>query len=65
MADDGTLILVLYPLESVPSVDDQKEKVDEESSWTGDGNHNGEVPEQLEPTIIYIDQELAFVLLQV
>ena len=65
MADDGTLILVLYPLESVASVDDQKEKVDGESSWTGDGNHNGEVPEQLEPTIIYIDQELAFVLLQV
>ena len=32
MADDGTLILVLYPLESVPSVDDQKEKVDGESS---------------------------------
>ena len=28
MADDGTLILMLYPLESVPSGDDQKEKVE-------------------------------------
>ena len=65
MADDGTLILVLYPLESVPSGDNQKKKVDEESLWAGDGNHDGEVPEQLEPTIIYIDQELAFVVLWV
>ena len=76
MADDGTLILMLYPLESAPSGDDQKEKadegnanaedkVDEESTRAGDGNQDGEVPEQSEPTIIYIDQELAFVVLRV
>ena len=66
MADDGTLILMLYPLESSPSGDDQKEKVDEgdvnaeekvdeESTRAGNGNQDGEVLEQLEPTIIYID----------
>ena len=55
MADDGTLILMLYPLESSPSGDDQKEKVDEESTRAGDGNQDREVLEQLEPTIIYID----------
>ena len=72
MADDGTLILMLYPLESSPSGDDQKEKVDEgdanaeekvdeESTQAGNGNQDGEVLEQLEPMIIYIDWELAVV----
>ena len=72
MADDGTLILMLYPLESSPSGDDQKEKVDEgdanaeekvdeESTRAGNGNQDGEVLEQLEPMIIYIDWELAVV----
>ena len=114
MADDGTLILELYPLaEIIPSEDDQKEKVseiddgdvitkegqkeeiddgdvntrasqipevvggnvvaeedkmDEETAQTSDGNQDesfGEVPEQLEPMIIYLDQELTSVALQV
>ena len=76
MADDGTLILMLYPLESVPSGDDQKEKVDEgnanseekvdkQSMRAGDSNQDGEVLEQSEPTIVYIDQELAVVVLRV
>ena len=91
MADDGTLILELYPLkENAPSGDDQKEKVseiDEEEdanaeegqkgkvdeeyekrTQAGDGNQDKsseEVPEQLEPTIIYVDRELAAVVLRV
>ena len=52
MADDGILILELYLLaETIPSGDDQKSF--------------GEVPEQSEPTIIYLDQELASVALRV
>ena len=76
MADDGTLILMLYPLEGSPSGDNQKEKVDEgdanteekvdeESTWAGDSNQDGEVLEQSEPTIVYIDRELAVVVLWV
>ena len=41
MADDGTLILMLYPLESLPSGDNQKEKVDE-----GDANAEEKVDEE-------------------
>ena len=41
MADDGTLILMLYPLESLLSGDDQKEKVDE-----GDANAEEKVDEE-------------------
>lgn len=114
MADDGTLILELYPLEEIaPSGNDQKEKVleidegdvitkegqkeeiddgnvnarasqipeivegsviaeedkvDEEMLQTGDGNQDelfGEVLKQLEPMIIYLDQELTSVALRV
>ena len=50
MADDGILILKLYPLaETIPSGDDQK-------SFR-------EVPEQSELTIIYLNQELTSVAL--
>ena len=81
MADDGTLILELYPLkENMPSGNDQKEKVSEidgeeeanaeegqkgkvdeeyeERMQVGDGDQDKlseEVPEQLEPMIIYVD----------
>ena len=90
MADDGTLILELYPLkENAPSGDDQKEKVseiDEEDvnaeegqkgkvdeeyekrTQAGNGNQDKsseEVPEQSEPMIIYVDRELAAVVLRV
>ena len=46
----------------------EEDKVDEETAQTGDGNQEescGEVPEQSEPTIIYLDQELASVALRV
>jgi hypothetical protein len=45
-------------------VDSQKEKVDEVDEVTtqaDDGNQDGEVSEQSEPSIIYVDRELAFV----